>query len=518
MDFTTEKALANNKTHCSGNPNSNSLKRKRGLNAQSPNPNSRLGRLIKNSYHNFISSDSPSRILIQENGEWVDLPNEILILAQSDFKSKKAITQAQFGDQILLLDFVHMVSVDQESGAQKPIAWIDINGKCFFPELYTFCNQAQNPNLSESEDESSNSDPKPISETKRVKSVKLPDSVETVGENDPSPLFPSKSSSLSNLSNQHVGFAVKSMLLRGFSSVIRENDILGVGTPLPDDLGRARFGIFQKEVEFVKNLRGNPNVRYAWIACSKEELNQMATCGTFQIRKGLKCPPFGIGTHLAPANCANICASYSDADENGILRMVLCRVIMGKVEVIGSGSKQSRSSESVFDSGVDDLANPKHYIIWDMHVNSRIFPEFVVAIKLPSHSKESLVVRDSESDLSVITSSSVPSGLVQENKNIEKSGMLGPKAPSSPWMPFSMLFAAISTKVLPQQMDLVNVEYEQFKNKKMSRMELVKKLRDIVGDKLLISTIMRLQHKLPKIDGQETQGMWARMEVKQPSL
>jgi hypothetical protein len=37
------------------------------------------------------------------------------------------------------------------------------------------------------------------------------------------------------------------------------------------------------------------------------------------------------------------------------------------------------------------------------------------------------------------------------------------KAPSSPWMPFSMLFAAISTKVSPQIMDMVIGCYEEFK-------------------------------------------------------
>lgn len=39
----------------------------------------------------------------------------------------------------------------------------------------------------------------------------------------------------------------------------------------------------------------------------------------------------------------------------------------------------------------------------------------------------------------------------------------GARTPTSPWMPFSMLFAAISTKVLPQDMDLINTHYEEFK-------------------------------------------------------
>lgn len=46
--------------------------------------------------------------------------------------------------------------------------------------------------------------------------------------------------------------------------------------------------------------------------------------------------------------------------------------------------------------------------------------------------------------------------------NQSQAPMFG-RAPTSPWMPFSMLFAAISTKVSPQDMDLVNTCYEEFK-------------------------------------------------------
>lgn len=37
------------------------------------------------------------------------------------------------------------------------------------------------------------------------------------------------------------------------------------------------------------------------------------------------------------------------------------------------------------------------------------------------------------------------------------------RIPTSPWMPFSMLFAAISTKITSQDMDAVNVHYDEFK-------------------------------------------------------
>ncbi|AQK66208.1 putative inactive poly [ADP-ribose] polymerase SRO1 [Zea mays] len=90
------------------------------------------------------------------------------------------------------------------------------------------------------------------------------------------------------------------------------------------------------------------------------------------------------------------------------------------------------------------------------------------------------------------------------------------KAPSSPWMPFSMLFAAISTKVSPENMDVIIGCYEEFKSKKISRGELVKKLRHVVGDRVLISTIMRLQDKLPPVDKREEPDTSASKVVAEP--
>ena len=91
------------------------------------------------------------------------------------------------------------------------------------------------------------------------------------------------------------------------------------------------------------------------------------------------------------------------------------------------------------------------------------------------------------------------------------------KAPSSPWMPFSMLFAAISTKVSPENMDVIIGCYEVFKSKKISRGELVKKLRHVVGDRVLISTIIRLQDKqLPPVDKREEPDTSASKVVAEP--
>lgn len=65
--------------------------------------------------------------------------------------------------------------------------------------------------------------------------------------------------------------------------------------------------------------------------------------------------------------------------------MVLCRVIMGNMEVVNPGSKQFHPSSESFDSGVDDLENPRHYIAWSMNINTHIYPEYVVSFKVSAN-------------------------------------------------------------------------------------------------------------------------------------
>lgn len=57
---------------------------------------------------------------------------------------------------------------------------------------------------------------------------------------------------------------------------------------------------------------------------------------------------------------------------------------MGRMEAIPLGSKQCYPSSNDFDSGTDNLEHPKHYIIWNMNMNTHIYPEFIVSFKVPS--------------------------------------------------------------------------------------------------------------------------------------
>lgn len=77
-------------------------------------------------------------------------------------------------------------------------------------------------------------------------------------------------------------------------------------------------------------------------------------------------------------------ALLSEVDDYGEKHVVLCRVVLGRREEIGAGSQQLYPSHRYFDTGVDDLWNPKRYIVWSAGMNTRILPECVVSFKHPS--------------------------------------------------------------------------------------------------------------------------------------
>lgn len=67
--------------------------------------------------------------------------------------------------------------------------------------------------------------------------------------------------------------------------------------------------------------------------------------------------------------------------------LLLCRVILGKQEVVHPGSDQYHPSTGEFESGVDNLQVPKKYILWSTNMNTHILPEYIISLKAPSSMK-----------------------------------------------------------------------------------------------------------------------------------
>lgn len=214
---------------------------------------------------------------------------------------------------------------------------------------------------------------------------------------------------------------VQDMLLLGLRQFLNPKDIVGIfHVPPTSDLGQTRLKHFQKQVGITQNHRGNANVRYGWLAASSAAVKNIMLEGPGRVELPVYSAMHGVGVYLTPANRSNIrcvfllhfvciifhilfyfllpdsrflininfySASLSDVDENGIVYMVLCRVILGKLECVPPYSKQFQPSSESFDNGIDNLQNPNYYVIWNMHADKHIFPEYVVSFRVPAKIK-----------------------------------------------------------------------------------------------------------------------------------
>ncbi|KAK4261484.1 hypothetical protein QN277_004473 [Acacia crassicarpa] len=490
-------------------------------------------------YLNFKKSGRPERLLFYQNNEWNDYPQGIVDLVRKDFEVKNAAIEIEFDDRQILLDFLHMYQMDLKAGSQQPIAWIDEAGCCFFPEvhaasddepyeggkIYDPCesnesyesneiklhleieiNGVGESNMRECSGESNalvkhiHIDAKPASNQYHVDiedSSNNPDNG-NIGESVEKNLELGLDNYTKSVNGKMDINTVQELFLKGMSSLGSTNivDIYSCSSTLLP----ARLELFQKQVEITEKCRGSANVQYAWLASSKTELSTI-------MKYGVGHSVYGIGVHLAAANCPFSRASYCDVDENGVRHMVLCRVILGNMErLCPGGGTQLHTSSNDYDSGVDDIENPKCFTVWTMNMNTHIYPEFIVSFKVSSDFEGKCSI-ESKPNISGVAAAAAAlkgcrgfvhteSSTVDMGKTASASASTS-RAPKSPWMPFPKLFAAISNKVPSKDMELINVYYEQFRAKKIVRDDFVKKLRLIVGDDLLRTTVTNLQCKIP---------------------
>ncbi|KAJ4917050.1 Inactive poly [ADP-ribose] polymerase RCD1 [Raphanus sativus] len=260
--------------------------------------------------------------------------------------------------------------------------------------------------------------------------------------------------------------AVKKMFTMGTAS-LGHVAVLDVGR-FSSEIAEARLELFHKQVEITKKHRGDANVRYAWLPAKREVLSgimmQGLGVGGAFIRKSV----YGVGIHLTAADCPYFSARYCDSDENGVRYMVLCRVIMGNMELL-------RGDKAVF--------------LW-------------FKLSVPHNAEGNLVARNDNSGVTLEGPKDLPPqlDLNGRERGSGSANSLGSSTtkPKSPWMPFPTLFAAISHMIAEKDMSFINADYQQLREKKITRGEFVRKLRGIVGDELLRSTITALQNQ-PKL-------------------
>ncbi|XP_017226825.1 inactive poly [ADP-ribose] polymerase RCD1 [Daucus carota subsp. sativus] len=494
-------------------------------------------------YSNFKRSAPPARLMCYQKGEWTNLPQDAVTSVRKDFQMKKAVLEVELSGKLFLMDFLHMMKLDLETGTQQPIAWIDEENTCFFPEI--FLNQEK---INECYGENDQVCGHIVPESHGSNDLKLQLEIdisgldylkmkESTGESDDivrqvkvvkKPAIDAEAdNSCIRVSNDEACEAfgenqqgdnvvrhdrgsidsntVREMILKAFSLFKVDKLEVSCGSGMTM---QARSELFQKQVEITEKYHGDANVKYAWLPISKGEFSNVMTYGLGECEMSKMKSAYGSGILLLPLHCARSSASYCDVDENGVRYVILCRVIMGNVEAIYPGSKQAHPSCESYDSGVDDLNDPRHYVVWGTKKNTHVYPLYAVSFKISSEAGGRMGGNGNKLNISGVTTCQGPDAQLQSNSGspdmvsvpkaqvaAENIGSHSPKSPKSPWMPFPMLFAAISNKVPSSKMNLVSNNYELFRNQKISRDDFVRRLRAIVGDALLRSAILNLQNE-----------------------
>ncbi|CAK9877113.1 unnamed protein product [Sphagnum jensenii] len=279
-----------------------------------------------------------------------------------------------------------------------------------------------------------------------------------------------------SLENEEEFMDVKDKLIKGLG--VFGSDVLITGIYRDtSSKGQARQEAFERQEQLTRENRVDANVQYAWHGSSKAGVSGIILHGFGQPRTPRNGSAYGVGVYLAPENHAEVSAVYADNDENGEQHMLLCRVILGTAELVLQGSDWFHPSSENFDTGVDDLSDPKRLIIWSTHMNTHILPLYVVSFKLsPKWHKEWYD----------------HVGGIQQHV----------RGPTSPCVSFPCLFQILRQQLLPGDLDFLEQQYVSFKTGRLPREQLIKVCRDVAGDARLVHAIRHL-NKCQKAKEQE---------------
>ncbi|KAK8484251.1 hypothetical protein V6N13_097710 [Hibiscus sabdariffa] len=73
-------------------------------------------------------------IMTYEEAEWTDFPHDLIASIRKYLNTKKSAVDVEIDGQSFVLDFLHMLRLELETGVMHPIDWIDEADSCFFPE------------------------------------------------------------------------------------------------------------------------------------------------------------------------------------------------------------------------------------------------------------------------------------------------------------------------------------------------------------------------------------------------
>ncbi|KAK1366969.1 Poly [ADP-ribose] polymerase [Heracleum sosnowskyi] len=476
---------------------------------------------------NFKSSGDVARLMYWEGKAWVDYEEKVVEAVRV---CGSGVVEVEIGGEMCVFDLFRMLVVEAGSGIEKSVAWIDVDGKCFFPKEVV---GGEGEVSSFREGSGGNSDGLgKVGVEVRVSGGELSIKREREGENEVKSLRGGSGVNSDGLGKVGVEVRVSGGELSNkrkregedegedevrsvgsCSNVIKEREevseaesmrwkkvrvmgeggkagsmvknlflnwpgIRGIGAEITGihqltrtaEVDKARYEGFLKQVEITKAARGEANVTFAWVKCSSEGVERILNHGFSGPAKGSLGEAYGVGIYLSPFRSTRISVMPQDAGENHV---IMCRVILGKCEKIQAGSQQLYPSSVEYDTGVDDVSNPKWYIVWGANMNTHILPECVVSYK---HTRN----------------------ISGQLSGTQWFGQASAR-PSLTWMPkvadamtakfFAKLLHSLPSSKIPELQTLCNT----YKAGKVPKGIFMKKLRSVVGDQMLRTAIQEVR-------------------------
>lgn len=170
---------------------------------------------------------------------------------------------------------------------------------------------------------------------------------------------------------------IKTRFLRGLGLLGTQTEVISIHrNACADVVSQARLQSFRIYETAVAKLRGgNANVKYAWYGTSGEnDVRDIISHGFSHVHGNTLC----LSPDDSPLQSVKNCVVGSD----GLRHLLLCRVILGRTEVVDCGTQQCYPSSEEFDSGVvDSLSDPSNYVIWSSKMNTHVWPAYVISFK-----------------------------------------------------------------------------------------------------------------------------------------
>ncbi|XP_075086472.1 putative inactive poly [ADP-ribose] polymerase SRO5 [Nicotiana tabacum] len=129
-----------------------------------------------------------------------------------------------------------------------------------------------------------------------------------------------------------------------------------------------------------KKYNGHASKKLGWYGTSKEKIIDIISNGFVPLS-------YRHGVQFSARDYPLDCLQTAVQDKDGLRHLLLCKLVLGRSELVIPGSGQFQPSSEDLDSGVDSFTSPRTYIVWSSRLSTHVFPEVIVSVRVSPHSK-----------------------------------------------------------------------------------------------------------------------------------